>query len=114
MKVLQLKDEEIIFEDGTKLYSHHDQDCCESHYLDFTHTKLEDFEGLNFDLSNEDFFERVPDYGIRLKPTNGLPVAIPGYGYNNGYYTENLSLVVKFTDGSRKHYDITDCQVVQD
>jgi hypothetical protein len=102
----------LVFEDGTQIYSHHDSSCCEDHYLDFEHISLSDFDGLEFDLSNDNFFERVPDYGIRLIPTNGHPVPIPGYGYNNGYYSDNLTLWVSFPDNSTKTYDITDCQVV--
>jgi hypothetical protein len=103
-----------VFDDGTQLYSHHVGDCCEQHYLDFEHINLSEFEGLEFDLSNDNFFERVPDYGIRLIPTNGYPVSIPGYGYNNGYYSDNLALEVSFPDKGNKTYDITDCQVVKD
>ncbi len=114
MKVVEIKDESIVFEDGTKLYSHHEQDCCEHHYLDFTHTSVDDFHGLEFDLTNDNFFERVKDYGIRLIPIIGHPVSIPGYGYNNGYYTDNLSLVLKFSDGTIKNYNITECQVLKD
>jgi hypothetical protein len=113
MKVVEIKDESIVFEDGTKLYSNHDRDCCETHYLDFTHITIDDFDGLEFDLTNDNFFERVEGYGIRLIPVMGLPVSIAGYGYNNGYYSEELTLVVKFTDNAEKRYDITDCQVVE-
>lgn len=111
MKVIKVTDE-LLFDDGTILYSHHDSDCCEHHYLDFNHINLEDFEGLDFDLSNDNFFERVPDYGIRLIPTNGHPIPIPGYGYNNGYYSDNLTLKISFPDNSSKTYDVTECQVI--
>ena len=112
MKVVKIS-EGLVFDDGTQLYSNHMSDCCEHHYLDFEHISLSDFEGLEFDLSNDNFFERVPDYGIRLIPTNGHPVSIPGYGYNNGYYSENLELVVSFPNGNSRSYGITDCQVVE-
>jgi hypothetical protein len=114
MKVIEISNEQIIFEDGTKLYSHHDQDCCENHYLDFTHISLDDFLGLEFDLSHYNFFERVKDYGIRLLPVIGYPVSIAGYGINNGYYSENLSLILKSPDDNIKYYNVTECQVVRD
>ena len=31
----------------------------------------------------------------RLLPVNGHPISIPGYGYNNGYYSANLTLVLE-------------------
>lgn len=113
MKVVEINNERIIFEDGTMVYSDHNQDCCESHWLDFEHIKLEDFDGLDFDLTNDNFFTRIEGYGISLNPTNGFPVRIAGYGSNNGYYSDNLDLVVD-NGRSRKVYNITECQVIND
>lgn len=102
----------LVFDDGTQLYSEHESDCCENHYLDFEHIKLEDFAGLAFDLTNDKFFERIEDYGIRLLPVNGMAVSIPGYGYNNGYYSSNLTLVLRRDSGVTTTFNITDCQVI--
>lgn len=105
----------IKFDDGTILDSEHEQDCCESHYLEFNDLTLEDFDGLEFDLSSDTFFNRIEDYGIELVPVKGHSVKIPGYGYNNGYYTSNLGLVLSNTlERFNKHFDITECQVIQD
>ena len=112
MKVVKV-DNCITFEDGTILDSEHVQNCCESHFLSFDDLTLEDFDGLEFDLSTEDFFERIEDYGIALKPTNGFPIRIPGYGSNNGYYSSHLDLVLlnrKFN--VCKRFNISDCQVI--
>lgn len=46
LKVVQIGDEELIFDDGSKLYSYHEQECGESHYLSFDDLELRDFEGL--------------------------------------------------------------------
>lgn len=100
----------IEFDDGTRLYSDHYQDCCETHYLNFSDLTIEDFDGLEFDLTNEDFFERIDGYGIALKPVSGHPVRIPGYASNNGYYSSNLSLVVTFPSGNSNVFDIRECQ----
>jgi len=110
MKVIQVTGDFIEFDNGITLTSDHEQDCCEHHYLDFSGLKLEDFEGLDFDLSGDTFFEKVEDYGIRLLPTNGHPVSVPGYGSNNGYYSSNLGLIL--SDGRK--FDITECQVISD
>ena len=113
--VTKITDDVIYFDNGAKLTHYHDSDCCEHHYLDFTHIELSDFDGLIFDLSGDDFFERIPDYGIALKPLNGHPVRIPGYGSNNGYYSDNLSLILTDSDDNQiKTFDITDCQVISD
>ena len=112
-KVTYVDDDLMKFDDGATLSSDHDQDCCENHYLSFKDLSLQDFEGLEFDLSSDKFFEKVEDYGIRLLPVNGQPVSVPGYGYNNGYYSADLSLILQ-KEGSTTTFDITECQVIND
>ena len=102
--------DQIEFDNGIKLFSSHDQDCCENHYLSLSDLTMSDFEGLEFDLSNDDFFERIEGYGIALKPKNGHPVRIPGYGSNNGFYSSELTLVVTNGNDFSKSYDISECQ----
>lgn len=110
-KVISIEKEKLLFDDGSTLYSEHWQDCCEEHYLDFSNLSIEDFYGLEFDLKNT-FFNRIEGYGIELIPVFGHSVKIPGYGFNNGYYSHNLDLVLKFNDGSEIKFNITDCQDV--
>jgi hypothetical protein len=75
---------------------------------------IDDFEDLEFDLSNDKFFNKIPDYGIELIPIKGHSVKIPGHGYNNGYYGTNLSLVIEDSEGKTTEFDITECQVITD
>lgn len=110
-KVIYVNDDILRFDDKSELYSEHYQDCCEHHYLDFSTLNLSDFDGLEFDLSSPSFFERVEGYGIRLIPVNGHPVSVPGYGYNNGYYSDELMLVLKRPGGATR-FEITECQEV--
>jgi hypothetical protein len=118
LKVTSIGENFLTFEDifnggFWKLESDHDSDCCEKHYLSFEHFTIKDFEGQVFDLSNENFFEKIPEYGIRLLPLNGHPIPVPGYGYNNGYYGTNLCLKVTDNEGKITEYDITECQVIE-
>lgn len=106
--------ESLEFTNGARLYSEHDQDCCENHYLDFQDIDLSDFEGLEFDLSGDAFFNKVEGYGIELLPVNGHPVRVPGYGSNNGYYSTNLTLVVEIEGKEKRVFDITECQDIND
>lgn len=111
LKVVKVDSDEIVFDNGFKLSSYHDQECCEHHYLHMADLTLDDFEGLEFDLSNGNFFNRVPDYGIELIPVKGFPVRIPGYGSNNGYYSDNLYLNLSDNKGVIiRNYDISECQ----
>lgn len=109
LKVVKI-DDALIFDDGTVLESYHDQDCCERHWLEFSDLTLSDFDGLEFDLTGEEFFTRIEDYGIAVNPVKGHPIRIPGYGSNNGWYSTNLLLVVTRLSGEKKEYDITECQ----
>jgi hypothetical protein len=108
---VKVDSDSLEFDNGVVLTYDHDRECCESHYLSFEDLKLDDFEGLEFDLSNDNFFQRVEGYGIHLKPVKGHSIHIPGYGYNNGYYSDNLVLVVEDPNSSIRTYDITECQV---
>lgn len=114
LKVVKISADEIEFENGVKLFSNHEIDCCEHHYLSMSDLTMADFEGLEFDLTNNNFFKRIPDYGIELIPTNGHSVKIPGYGSNNGYYPSNLDLTLTNGKDFTKNYDISDCQVISD
>ena len=114
LKVVKISADEIEFENGVKLYSNHESDCCEHHYLSLNDLTMADFEGLEFDLTNDNFFKRIEYYGIELIPTNGHSVKIPGYGSNNGYYSSNLALILTNGKDFTNEYDITECQVVSD
>lgn len=112
LKVVKIQPNELEFDNGMVLASYHEHDCCEDHYLSFSDLELEDFEGLEFDLSNDNFFERIEGYGVALKPINGHPIRIPGYGENNGYYSSDLELIIYNKDDKKvyKAYDISRCQ----
>jgi hypothetical protein len=112
IKITKIENEQLEFDDGTKLYSHHDQDCCESHYLSFEHITLGEVAELEFDFSNDDFFKKIDGYGIELIPVKGHPVRVPGYGYNNGYYGSDLILIVD-VGATQKKYDVSECQVIE-
>lgn len=116
-KVKFITSDGIGFEDDSELTSSHLQECCENHYLDFSHLTMDDFQGLEFDLSSDGFFKPVEDYGIQLIPVQGHSINVPGYGSNNGHYSHKLILVLTTrldNDKLRtqKEYDITSCQTV--
>lgn len=114
IKVVKVESELIEFENGVQLYSNHEKDCCENHWLSFGDLTIDDFKDLEFDLTNDNFFKRIEDYGIELVPINGHSVKVPGYGSNNGYYSSNLDLILTNNKDFNKEYDISSCQVVTD
>ena len=123
MKIKKIEEEVVTFDDDSKLFSDHDQDCCESHYLDFEILKnynisnktgkTIDIYQQEFDFSNGVPFKRVEGMGILLFDKEGNSYLINGYGYNNGYYGTNIDLV--YHKGKEKHiYDVTECQKIED
>ena len=50
---------EIKFSNGYILSTNHESDCCEIHYWSLSDLTIEDFNGLLFDLSSDNFFGRV-------------------------------------------------------
>lgn len=114
VKVIGVGDDNIAFDNGMTLSSDHERDCCEHHWLSFKDLTIEDFDGLQFDLSTDSFFNRIDGYGIELVPLEGHSVKVPGYGSNNGYYSSNLSLVLSDGKGNDKIYNITECQDIKD
>ena len=110
VKVLSIESEGLKFTDGFSIYSDHRSDCCEWHWMETEALTMKDFDGLEFDLSNDNFFKRIEDYGIELVPIHGHSVKIPCYGNNNGYYSNQLDLVLFKDEKQIKTYDITDCQ----
>ena len=115
VKVIKVDGYGIKFDNDCYLTSEHQQDCCESHELTFSDLTLADFEGLEFNLTNGNFFKRIPDYGIELVPIKGHTVKIPGHGYNNGYYGTNIEMIIWRPDNTvYKSYDVTECQQIDD
>lgn len=114
-KITKITDDRITFDDGAYLYHDHDRCCCEHHWLDFNAVDFGEVTGLDFTLNSDgSFFRRVSGYGIQLLPTNGHPVSIAGYGSNNGYYSENIDLVLVDTNKIEHKFDVSECQTVND
>ena len=84
-------------------------------YIDLEGVRESDFDGLLFDFDMEDLsnsIERVEGSGIRLKPNNGHPIFIPGYSSNNGFYSDDITLVFcRYGDDDVYcQIDVTECQ----
>ena len=90
----------IVFNDGTTIIDHHDQDCCEHVYADFD--QLADTNIFDNDF-NEIEIEGVKEAGFRL---NGY--FVPCYDQQNGYYSNDLALIIKKPDGFKRKVDVSD------
>ena len=97
--------------------SYHHWDCCEWHELDFEWKEVE-FETVKQILSKVDKIEIkwTPWMGITLRMYDSdkeFGFFIPWRGSNNGYYSDDLSLIVSLKNWFKKEYDIREYQDVK-
>lgn len=108
----------IKFDNGLELWDHHDQDCCESVYADFSvadsyNCIAGDKSVYDLDFDDKtllDTIERVCGEGFNLFDREGNSVFIPCYNVQNGWYSSDLSL--RYGDQKRgkfKEINISDC-----
>ena len=89
MKIKEINEEQILFDNGFKIEYDHLQDCCESNYADF---KQIEPMALNYEFDEHLIFEKVDDYGFRFGNEYGLLFFIPCYSDQNGYYSSDIDI----------------------
>ena len=89
MKIKEVNENAILFDNGNTITFDHCQDCCEHNYADFSQLEELAFE-TEFD---EDLvFEEVEKSGFRFGNRNGYMFFVPCYSEQNGYYTTELDI----------------------
>jgi hypothetical protein len=83
MKITQVTEVDITFDNGNRIYFDHDQDCCEHNYADF---KQIDDLAWEWDFDENLKFESCPHSGFRFG-NEGRMVFVPCYSSQNGYYS---------------------------
>ena len=101
MKVKEITSEHILFDDGTRITCYHENDCCENVYADFEALKTTPIMGEDFKKLK---IEGVKNTGIRI----GKGYLIPCYNQQNGYYSSDLALIIKYPGGLEVEMDISD------
>ena len=104
MKIKEIKEEEIIFDNGYKLKYFHDQDCCELVYADFEILKKYNVStktGKKIDIYEIDFCEElnqlvkgIKNCGFNLLSKIGEKFFVPCYNDQNGNYSDELELIL--------------------
>lgn len=96
MKIKEVTDEIILFDNGNAITFDHEQDCCEYNYADFG-ILTENNVNYGFDFNEELTFEFIDGMGFRFgsKDRYGVMhwIFIPCYSAQNGYYSNDINIL---------------------
>ena len=92
MKITEITEERLYFDNGAYLSYDHYQDCCEWNYADF---KQIEEEAYNFDFPEDLDFEVVEGVGFRFGKKGVRMFFIPCYSVQSGYYSTEISIIYK-------------------
>ena len=87
MKIQKICDDELIFDNGNRIYTEHFQDCCEWNYADFTQL---DSIAYDYDFDENLKFEKL-ETGFRFGD-NGYMFYVPCFSEQNGYYSIDVDV----------------------
>lgn len=118
MKIVQITDERIIFDNGYILKYYHEQDCCEHVYADFkilntynlsTKTGKEiNIKEINFEEDIQHLIEGIKDTGFNMISKIGEKFFVPCYNEQNGYYGSDLELILIISDEIYENFNISE------
>lgn len=95
MKIKEITEEEIIFDNGNRILFDHEQDCCEHNYADFN--QIDDIvREWEFDENLK--FELCSGSGFRFG-NEGRMIFVPCYSYQNGYYSTEINIYYGYRHG---------------
>ena len=89
MKIKDINEERILFDNGNTITYGHEQDCCECNYADFL--QIDDI-ARNWDFDENLDFEAVEDTGFRFGNLPNKMVFVPCYSQQNGYYSSDIEI----------------------
>lgn len=89
MKIKEITQGYILFDNNQKITYDHEQDCCECNYADFE--QLKDTVALDYDFDENLTFEIVEGNGFRFGDKKQM-FFVPCYSSQNGYYTTDLDI----------------------
>lgn len=90
MKIREITDEAIVFDNGNTITFDHEQDCCE---CNFAHFKAIDEPGIYKEEFGSNLrFESVPCSGFRFGSNPLRMYFVPCYSYQNGYYSDDIDI----------------------
>lgn len=105
MKIKEIKEDGIIFDNGYELEYYHEQDCCEHVYADFDilsnynlSTKIGktiNIKEIDFKEELEELIEGIQEQGFNMVSKIEEKFFVPCYNEQNGYYSSELELILR-------------------
>lgn len=90
MKIKEVTDEHILFDNGNHITCYHEPDCSEYNYADFTWLTPNVYGYYhNFDENLQ--FEKIDNAGFIFKDDK-VRIFIPCYSVQNGYYSDDVEI----------------------
>lgn len=121
MKIKEIDEKNIIFDNGYKLEYYHEQDCCEMVYADFEVLKnynVSTKTGKNIKIEEIDFSENLGEIAVGVEKMGfnmiskiGEKFFIPCYNEQNECYSSDLELIL-YKEKTKEIMDIS--QFVKD
>jgi AAA+ ATPase superfamily predicted ATPase len=90
MRIEEVTEEAIIFDNGNKITYNHPQDCCEWNYADFS-ILTPNTINYNYDFDENLQFQSVEEMGFKFG-SDGHWIFIPCYSEQNGYYSDDIDI----------------------
>lgn len=106
MKIVAINTDSIIFDDGTIVTSEHESGQSMVHALSFGGLDPSIIDET-FDLSTDQFFDKIEGYGLQLRAINGRLFDL--WAPSQEFASEDFKLVVT-KNGNTVGYDITGCE----
>lgn len=92
MKIKEVTDEHILFDDGSEITYDHYCDCCETNYADFEQL---DTIARNTEFDSDLVFEEADDFGFRFGNKPNKMFFVPCYSNQNVYYSNDVDIYYK-------------------
>lgn len=108
MRIKEITDERITFDNGNYITYDHEQNCCERNYADFS--CLQDEAGImSYDFPEDLDFEIIDGFGFRF---GGIyrKFFIPCYSVQNGWYSSDIDIYYHSSDDTILYHAGLYCQ----
>ena len=88
MRIREVNEDAIIFDNNNTITFGHNQDCCEWNYADFM--RLDDL-ARDYEFAEKLIFEAIDEAGFRFGDKRQM-FFVPCYSYQNGYYSCDIDI----------------------